>query len=187
MPGPITPQHWGQLSAITGQQALQFTAKFGIGQRMLQLSACYQIQQQLRLTQQQIGNKGTTGQHAGQLRRFRAVCQCRGQLTRQGFTSSFKNMLPDELGLCGQRLWQVCELQFYGGIPPAIRTQTSSWGATRMTSSMVVSPRATRAAPLRRRVRMPSPMAISRILETFSCGLICACTALLFTSTSYIP
>ncbi len=184
MPGPVMPQHRGQLSAITGQQALQFTAEFGFGQGLLQLPTGHQIQQQLRLAPQQIRNKGTAGQHAGQLRRFRAACQCRGQLPRQGFTGALQNMLPGELGLCGQRLRQVCGVQFYGGIPPMIRIQTSSWGATRMTSSMVVSPRATRAAPLRRRVRMPSPMAISRILATFSCGLICACTARLFTSTS---
>ena len=45
-----------------------------------------------------------------------------------------------------------------------------------MTSSIVVSPRATRAAPLSRKVRIPSPIAISRSLAVFICGLICACT-----------
>ncbi len=185
MPRPVVPQHRGQLRAIAGQQTVQFTREI-----RLRAGIAATAPADTR-SSSSCGWRRSRSATNGLQASTRGSCAAAG-LSASAAVSSPASASPARSRICcqarrasaGQCLRQVCGVQVHDDSPPMIRIQASIWGATRMTSSMVVSPRATRAAPLRRRVRMPSPMAISRILAVFSCGLICACTARLFTSTS---
>ena len=102
------------------------------------------------------------------------------QLLCRVFIRPVENVGPGAIGL----FLQECGQPVLSATHSAQGAQASRTGATRITSSIVVSPRATLAAPERRRVFMPSVMAASRRVAVSSCECICCCTRGLFTSTS---